>query len=429
MARHQKSRQKVEGGGLGFFKQNLQGVNFWKCDKGDHDIDIIPYIAGPNDPDVDEGTPTYVLEVYEHRNVGDIEGQTFICLEKTFGRPCPICEYRKKLTKSTNADEDVIKSLRPSGYPRTIYNVVVYDSSKEEEKGVQVWHTSYYLMGQHLDKLAQSSAREIEQGAPKLKMIADQEDGYSIKFTREGTGFNTKFIGHQLIPRKYEIEQELLDQAYQLDDLIHIPTYDEVYAAFWNEATEEQADEPPKQASGTKSARSSRGAAKSAMGSAKATGKRSTRKQKEDPEQGFGPEDELPESLKAPSGTGEIVCPAGGEYGQDAYELEECEDCEHWEACTDLNQKLLAEQTIEDGEEGIAEEEPPKTRRSGRGGSTIAKGNGANGRGRRTASEKSSGRVRRAKVEDMPPARTRAAGRVTRGAKPTGRGRGRNLVR
>jgi|GEM_PF-927043 len=456
MARHQKSMQKNEGGGLGFFKQNLKGVNFWKCGKGDHDLDIIEYVAGPDDPDVKEGEITHVLEVYEHRDVGDIEGQSFICLEKTYQKPCPICEYRKQIAKNPETSEDVIKALRPNRYARTIYNVVVYDTKADEEKGVQVWHTSAYLFGQHIDKLAKGSLRRGEQ---ELKMYSNPgEDGYSITFTREGTGFNTQFLAHQLVPRPDPIPQEYLDQAHQLDQLIYIPTYDEVYAAFWGEDVKNDQEEKPTRRQSTRetSARTQsrgRGAsrvAKSDPEEPQATrGRGRSRKVQEEPQtDDYGPEDELPPSLQSRSDrNGELVCPGGGEFGVDAYEIEHCDNCDIWEECTQASQDIAIEEDVEgelsaDPDEPQPLEDDEKPARSARGGRgrgrarvEASEDTGSNGRPARGRAGKPQGRTarsrRQAPVEDETQStrssRTaRGTGRTARG---TGRGRTRGIVR
>lgn len=371
MSRQQKSKQTSEGGGLGFFRGDLQGVSFWRCDEGDHDLDIIPYLAGPNDPDRQEGQWTYVLEVYEHRDVGGIEGQAYICMMKTYGKPCPICEHRQQLIKE-GADDELIKELRPSRYPRSIYNVLVYDTPKEEEKGVQVWHTSHYLMEMHLIKLAESTRRDIEAGHPPYKYFADPEEGYSVRFNRTGQGYNTRYLAHQLVPRNYSVPQETLNMAHQLDTLIYIPSYDEVYQAYWGEALEGQAPTQPTGASPRVA--SPRGGAPAA-GAAyapppQAPGGRGT------PPPAAGGRGAPPAPPARPAGppahtpppatqaepaydnqgyddgqqydTGQYVCPGGGEFGVNAYELEHCERCEIWEPCYAENQRLLAESGAQD---------------------------------------------------------------------------------
>ena len=154
LARTKRSRKVATGEEKSFFKPD-DGVKFWKCDDGDHEIDIIPYEAGPNDPDPDteEGDYTYVLEVYTHRDIGPEEKQV-ICLAKTFAEPCPICEHRKEILAGDDPDEDLAEELKAGVYPRSIYNIVCYDTVEEEDKGVQVWHTSHYLFQKHINKLA-----------------------------------------------------------------------------------------------------------------------------------------------------------------------------------------------------------------------------------------------------------------------------------
>lgn len=67
-------RRDEGGGGLKMFfnqdKMKELEVETWWADVGDHLIDIIPYFAGANDPNNQEGEPVYVLDVEVHRFVG-----------------------------------------------------------------------------------------------------------------------------------------------------------------------------------------------------------------------------------------------------------------------------------------------------------------------------------------------------------------------
>ena len=36
-------------------------------------------------------------------------------------------------------------------------------------------------------------------------------------------------------------------------------------------------------------------------------------------------------------------CPAGGKYGRDANEFDECEDCPYWEGCAEMSEKARDE--------------------------------------------------------------------------------------
>lgn len=368
LARMNKGKETSSGLGLGFFKGNLEGVNFWKCKEGDHDIDIIPYLAGPFDPNTPEGEWTYILEVYEHRDVGGIEGQNYICLMKTYKQPCPVCEHRQMLIKE-GGDEGVIKDLRPSRYPRSIYNILCYDDTKEEDTGIQVFHTSHYIMEMYLLKLAESTKRDIAAGDPPYKYFADPDDGYSVRFTRTGTGMNTRFIAHSLVARNYQINPEMLNAAQQLDTLIHIPEYEEVYKAFWGEELDPGVTAAQDQALG---GRGGGGAAIAGGGSRVARGGG----------RGSQPE-EQPGNAEAAYQTnaGDYVCPGGGTFGVDTYQLQHCENCELWEPCVQANEEAAG---LPDDQQAAEQEQPggrggAQPAPAGRGAPTTGRGGGARG--------------------------------------------------
>jgi len=334
--RQEESKRTSEGAGLGFFRGDLQGVNYWKVEEGDHDCDIVPYKAGPNDPKVPEGEWTYVLEVFCHNDVGGVEGQSYICMNKTYKQPCAICEHRKQLAME-GADEALIKELNTSRYPRSIYNVLVYDSDKDTEKGVQVMHTSHYLMEMFLIKLAESTRRDIEQGHPQHKLFADLEEGYSVRFTRTGSGVNTRYLAHQLVQRNYVITEEVQQTAWQLDTIIHIPTYEEVWQAYWGEPM--PADVIP-------------GAtALHPRGSTQARGPARTAPTPAADVNYTAPVTDAPVTAEQPATA--QVCPGGGTWGVNAYELAHCEQCGIWEPCYAENERLLKVQAAaETGDPG-----------------------------------------------------------------------------
>ena len=232
-------------GNSGFFKPSLENVTFWKCDKGDHIVDIVPYTAGANDPNTPEGEPAYFLEVYAHFSVGAEEGSV-ICMAKTYKKPCPICDHRKELVME-GADEETIKALNPK--QRCIYNIVSYDSNADEEKGVQVWHVAHWFSEHHFQTLARKPVRGGKTNGDPFVYYMDPEEGKSIAFNKEGVAKATKFIGHRFIDRDYELPEEFMKNAVVLDDILHIPTYDEVFEMYWGNAPEgaegsEDDDEP-----------------------------------------------------------------------------------------------------------------------------------------------------------------------------------------
>lgn len=357
--RVKRTYDQSEGSGGGIFKDNLTGVNFWRCKEGDHLIDVIPYFAGPNDPDpeVAEGMDTYKLEVFVHSGVGPND-QMVLCLAKTYGKKCPICEHRKRLLKEASPDEELIQDLNVSRFPRVIYNIICYDTNEEEEKGIQVWHTSSYLMERFLVELARNP--RIRTGG--LEAFTDfshidKEAGKSIAFSRKGTGINTQYIGHKFVDRDYDVPDEILEQAKCLDELIHIPTYEEVYKLYYGEDEEEEEEEEKP----TRSLRerkkpepeeededdddeddeddSEEEEEEEEEEKPVRRGRRSIKKRTEPEEE---EEEEKPKKKKKE--TKKSKCPHGGKFGIDIDELDECEECSVWTECAQEADQLEEEE-------------------------------------------------------------------------------------
>lgn len=292
---HDTKDQGMFGGSI--FKQGLD-VPFWKCGEGKHYIDVIPHIAGKYNPRVKEGKPTYVLDIWVHYNIGP-NGSPFICLAKNYNEPCPICEYRKELADSDQADEDVLKALNPKR--RTIYNIVCYDSNKEEEKGIQIWDVSHFFFEQ---KVASIAERPRSGGFVNWP---DPDEGKQVMFERKGTGANnTQFLGHAFIDRDYTIPDEILQESRSIDELLHIPTYEEVDGILKGrkkqEVKEEQEEEKPKE---------------------EARPTRRTRKPEPEPEE----KDDCP-----------------GTFGKDIDKFDQCQTCTQYDDCATEFERLEEEE-------------------------------------------------------------------------------------
>lgn len=369
-------QKRNEGGRKGFFKEDLEDVKFWRCTDGQHLVDIIPYLAGPNDPAVEEGEETYTLELFVHQNVGVTDGMK-ICLAETYGKPCPICERRKQLQRE-GADEDTIKDLTPSRYPRSVYNVVCYDSREEEDKGVQIWHTSSYLLEQYLLELAKKPVRPGREEVEPFIIFADADEGKSVSFKRTGKAESTKFIGIAFDDRDYAISDDVLDEAYCLDELIHVPSYDELYEWYWGGAADENVEEEPKEKSTrvsrrtreeeepkeeTRTRRPRKEKEPKEEPKEESRTRRQPRKEKEEPRKeeettrvSRRPRKEKEEPKKEEKETRTrrqprkekaepLKCPAGGVFGKDIDELgKDCDSCDIWNQCAKEADRLDAEE-------------------------------------------------------------------------------------
>ncbi len=307
--------------------QDVEGLQKWKCGVGQHLVDIIHYTAGDKDPQTKEGKSSHVLHIWVHQRVGPNQ-DTYVCPAINYKQPCPICEYREKLRNEENYDDDLVKSLYPKH--RNIYNILCLDDQKEEAKGVQIWDVSDFFMGEKLRSISKMPDRGGKGGG--YIYYADPEEGKTVKFERKGSGQqNTQFLGHQFVERDYTIDEATLNSAFQLDQIIIIPTYEELQNAFFGEEKEEgegieqqppeaQKEEPPPES--PKSPRLLRRTEE-------------VKTQEEKPPKRT-PVRQIPET-KA-----EGECPAGGAYGVDCEDLKECGECEVWKDCSVVKDEMRA---------------------------------------------------------------------------------------
>ena len=309
------------GGGMKnyFNNEKMEDISTWWAGKGDHIIDVIPYFAGNNDPKNKKGSPAYVLSVDVHRGVGPME-EMIVCPEQ-FGKPCPVCQERYRLTKENADYAKVLKPLKPS--KRSMYNIIVRDGGDMEKKGVQIFEIAHWFMEKHLSKIAKDPRGD------GFVIFSDPDDGRSISFERTGTGpKNTDYTGHRFVDRPDVISNEELEEAYCLDDLIEVKDYDEIFEIFFGEKNKEQDEDTPEP----------------------------------DPEDELEPEDEgeedegeeepeptPPKKSKNRKKRGKSrtpKCPYGHEIGEDIDEYDECDDandgegCEMYDKCNDIADTL-----------------------------------------------------------------------------------------
>lgn len=213
-------------------------VEFFSPKEGRNRINIIPYtIKTKNHPlvkrgEFEIGDKDYVMDIFTHRGVGPSEASV-ICLKSTYGKPCPICEYAAQLKKQGKEDEAGV--LKPSR--RVFYNV---QDCKNPDK-LLVFETSHYLFEKELI----DEARDDEEGG--FIDFADEESGKEIKFrcskvSKGGYEFN-EFKSFSFEDRDENIPDELLEAAISFDEIMNVPSYEEVEKILYGEDDDDD-DEP-----------------------------------------------------------------------------------------------------------------------------------------------------------------------------------------
>jgi hypothetical protein len=221
-----------------FDDSKMEGIEFYKI-KEDNLIDIIPYIVKTKNHSkkLAIGSGDYVLEIFTHRDIG-IENKEYLCLRRMYGKACPVCEEMQRLKEEGSEEES--KKLWPKH--RTLYNVI---DLNEEEKGIQLFDVTFKWIESVLRKNALKDGQIIT--------FADLEEGCSVQFAGNPEEFITgskkkiefkRPVALKFVERDGLYDESILEESYSLDSFLCVPTYQEVYDAYYEV---EKKDEKPKE--------------------------------------------------------------------------------------------------------------------------------------------------------------------------------------
>lgn len=217
----QARAEKSKGGGTTLRLPDGYGdVKFFKVNKPKVMLDIIPYVVSDKrHPDADAGAEVGTLwpsrRYYVHRGVG-AEENSYICPLKTFGKPCPICEYASARARQ-GGDREELKVLRPKA--RDLYNVIDLD---DPDKKIQLFDMSGFLFGDTLTK-------ELIDASDDEQCFAELKGGYSLKLRFEKKSFNRNEFWAvdriDFVERKKDYKESIIEETVPLDDILVEPDY------------------------------------------------------------------------------------------------------------------------------------------------------------------------------------------------------------
>ncbi len=233
-----------------------EGVELFKVDSDKpRRLDFLCWKAGKGNPNWEEGERCFELSYWVHR-IGP-DNRRYVCPNKSRGKPCPVCEHRAKLRLDPDADEDLVKSLRPS--QRQLW--LVYDL-EDMNRGVQLVDYSYYHLGEKIK--AEIDNADEDDG---FEYFADLEDGLTAKILFEEEkpyGFRAASVSFKKRAKQYGYGKA--DDLPVVEDLLKVLPYDELRKVFL-QIDDEGDEHPPTKAPERKerSEKPSGGKAKPAM--------------------------------------------------------------------------------------------------------------------------------------------------------------------
>ena len=301
---------------------------FYKPKAGMNHIDFIPYIVKSNrhPQKVQPGYPDYVLDLWVHRFVGAGKS-TFICLEKMYGKPCPICEAREKMKSDPDVTDKEIKKLYPKR--RCWYNVINLDST-EKTPPVQIFEESHFLFEEKFLTVVQMK-NEFE--------YWDLEVGKTIEFmaTEKSSPEGKHFDYSQFyFEKRQPYPDSIYDEAYNLVELLHIPSYEEVRNAFLgldDDIEESLEEEPP--------ARTRERNRPSEQPAERERPSRNLQDEMADEPNPYEQEAEQPRTRERRPAPQNDSCPFNHKFGEDSNKFSDCNKCDEalWNRCSDEYEK------------------------------------------------------------------------------------------
>jgi hypothetical protein len=337
------------GGGRIINWKDIDGeVKFFQPAVGKNAINIIPFeIKSKNHPLVKQGAMEigeldYCLDIWTHRNVGPSESSV-ICLKKTYGKACPICEEAEKLRKRGKEKEATVLAAKR----RVIYNV---EDIRKKPGVLQVFEVSHYLFEKELI----DEARNDDDGEDSFVDFADPEIGSIVRFrcsktSQGGFEFN-EFKSFSFSEREDPVDDDLLASAISFDEHLNVLSYEDVQAIlFGADEDEDEGDDddgeksrkkksakkPPKDEDEDDDGEDDDGDEDEDERPAKKPVKKPAKKKPSDEDEEDEEDEDEEEKPKKKSGNSAAKgkCPNGHVFGKDADEHEECEDCDLWAKC------------------------------------------------------------------------------------------------
>ncbi len=237
MVRRQKSERRrasakrrvdthTTGGGSKYIDMP-EGFGFFQAKAGKYRLDFMSYEVtkgkgqdGGN-PYFEKGELAFERTFFIHRDIGPNK-DWHLCAAKTFNEPCPVCEYRAKLARDPNVDEEVMKELAPK--ERQLW--IVKDLSEDE---LFVWEFSHHLFGKQLDAKIRSGDEEDE-----YEFFADPVDGLTVRvnFEQSDRGKWIEATDIEFRTRREKYTEDVADEMPDLDAMLVKTDYDKLKKLF-----------------------------------------------------------------------------------------------------------------------------------------------------------------------------------------------------
>lgn len=302
-------------------------TEFFTPQEGRNTVSIVPYTIKTDkhplvrNKTLEVGDMDYIMDVWEHRGVGPTQANV-LCLQHTYGKPCPICEEANRLKKEGHDEE--AKALKAKR--RVYYNVL----DPKDDK-VKVFATSHYLFEKELIE----EARDDDEGG--YIDFADPEEGKDVRFRANKTSFQKQeyfeYKSFSFVDRKAPLSKHTLEEAISFDEYLDVPTYDRVEKVLYgsdNDDDEDDLDEGKGDLPVVVDDDEYDAQSRKSKAEPKRSQSKSKAKVKEDDD---ADDDSVPFDVDEDDAPKKGRCPYGYKFGKDNDKHDECDDCDVWNDC------------------------------------------------------------------------------------------------
>lgn len=221
-----------------------EGFKQYKIEEGTHEIDIMPFLAGSNNPNADKGFEHFEAMFRVHRIPRpDGNFDRLVCLWHRWRDSCPCCNRQR----DANCSKEEIDALRAQ--QRHLF--LVNDKPGDKKNPLKILNAVYYNrklgFGEQL-KLAVDDTRGGEN-------LANLQGGFTVRYNCEDVKYGS-ISRISLQTRDYEYPESMLENAPCLDEMIIKPKASDMAELLGQNGTkEDDTDFPEKPLSGGKKAK------------------------------------------------------------------------------------------------------------------------------------------------------------------------------
>jgi len=184
--------------------------NTTKLQSGKNRIRVLPSWRG-------DGDVQFYHDFGNHFIKDDVDSKkptaVYMCVDKTFGKPCPVCDAIEAGINSSASDDTkaALKASKASG--RILVNALMLDKDKNTPVILELSPTTF-------DKVIDIITDNPDEENDAFNIATDVKNGVDIVITRSGTGINTEYSVIPALKGSKPVPKAALDNLFNLDEYV-----------------------------------------------------------------------------------------------------------------------------------------------------------------------------------------------------------------